>query len=345
MSSLKIRQFFFILLTMTTFLFPQQVHASFTSSSTLSNLVIGFGDWTPPTTSLTLLRGSQIFTPKELITNGSFEDGLNGWTTTGVVRSPHRTARLGNTQSFGKHTLQQTIQGKGSLAVTYRVIGFEQPLLPVFTIAINNDPIIQSTHIDGEERTVVIPLTQDSSTIAITLESHPLLTSTPVWAEISHVTTSKLTVGLQDLVQLTPSEPNSTTWFATKENELHQYTNPFAIADTTLRGLLRFWSVDDLNNAEASQQIAYIREDNLPSFPFPDVETLLPELAMVSFPQPPTTCPTSYSTQSAGSPLPLSSLPFIDAKRRAFITNHTPLTLIATSCFQTSSKPMEIVVP
>lgn len=331
-------------------MFPQPIHASFTSSATLSNLVIGFGDWTPPTTSLALLHDSHPFTPIEYITNGSFEDGLNGWTTTGVVTSPNHTARLGNTQSFGKHTLQQTIQGKGSLAITYRVIGFEQPLLPVFTIAINNDPIIQSTQIDGEERTAIIPLTQDSSTITITLESHPLLTSTPVWAAISHVTTSKLTMGTQDLIQLNSSEPNSTTWFATKENESHQYANPFALADTTLRGLLRFWSVDDLENTESSQHIEYIREDIPPNSPAPDVETLLPALTMVSFPQSPTTCPISYSTQPTftkltGLPLPLSSLPFIDAKKRAFLTNHTPLTLIATSCFQTPSKPTEIVVP
>lgn len=331
-------------------MFPQQAHASFTSSSTLSNLTIGFGDWTPPITSLALLHNSQTLTPKELITNGSFEDGLSGWSTTGVVTSPNHTARLGNTQSFGKHTLQQTIQGKGSLAITYRVIGFDQPLLPVFTIAINNDPIIQSTHIDGEERTAIIPLTQDSSTITITLESHPLLTSTPVWAEVSHVTTSKLTMGTQDLIQLNSSEPNSTTWFATKENESHQYANPFALADTTLRGLLRFWSIDDLENTESSQHIEYIREDIPPNSPAPDIETLLPEHTMISFPQSPTTCPTSYSTQPtstqpSGSPLPLSPLSFIDMKKRALITNHIPLILIATSCFQTPSKPTEIIVP
>lgn len=345
MSNSKINQILFIFFAIITFLLPQQVQAAFTSSTTLSNLTIGFGDWTPPTTSLSILHNSQKLTPKELVTNGSFEDGLNGWITTGTVTSQNYTARLGNIQSFGKNSIQQTIQGKGSLAITYKIIGFDQPLLPVFTITINNDPIVQSTHIDGEERTVLIPLTQDSNTITITLESHPLLTTTPVWAEISHVTTLKLAIGTQDLVQLSPSEPNSTSWFALKENEPHQYANPFTLANTALRGLLRFWSADDLENIETSQHVEYIREEIPPSSPAPYVEKVLPEFTLLSFPQSPMTCPTSYYTQPTGSLLPLSTLPFIDAKKRTFITNHTPLTLIATSCFQTSSKPVEIIVP
>jgi hypothetical protein len=103
MNTLKITLFCTIFVFFITI--PPSIRAYFTSSATLSNLLIGFGDWTPPITTLTQLP--QSITPTEHIINGTFEDGANGWTTIGTVRFSNHRAILGNAQLFGTHSISQ----------------------------------------------------------------------------------------------------------------------------------------------------------------------------------------------------------------------------------------------
>lgn len=334
----------FLVVSLATFLLPTQTFAYFTSSSTLSHLSIGFGDWTPPTTTIVVLHEDQPITPRELVTNGSFDDELNGWSTTGAVLATPRGAKLGNNQSFGTHTLQQTLQGKGFLHISYTIFGADQPLLPIFIISINDEPIIQSTQTNNEERTVVIPLTHESNTLTITLHSDPLLTSSPIWAEVSHITTSFLAVGAKDTVQLTSTEPNTTHWFAMQNSEAHQYAQPFTLT-SALQGVLHYWGTDDVDNKENPQDIEYVREDNFPKEPFVEKESWSLNINSITLPQSSTTCPTSYIIQPSGTPLPLSPFPFIDGKKRAFFSNNTPFTLTSLSCFLTVSPSKEISFP
>ncbi len=352
MNRLKITTFFIVFTVSFILILPYPTHAYFTSSTTLSNLTIGFGDWTLPITSLVQLP--QLITPTERVTNGTFQDGLNGWTTTGTVSTSNSVGKLGNTHSYGTHSIQQTITGKGTLFVSYAVNGNETPLLPIFSIAINNIPIVQSTQTDGETRTAIIPLTSDTNVVTISVHAQPLLVSAPIWAEISEITTAKLALGLHHTVQLTSNESNATPWYLLENINPQQYTLPFSLKLANEYGTLQYWSTDDLDNKEQPQSIAYIQEQVAPEIGDVSVETLVDNTRVISLPPSSSTCPTSYLTQPPDSPQTLSSLspsfiPFIDGQQRAFLSqstsaNNTSLTLVATSCFQTPSPPKEILL-
>lgn len=329
---------------MAMFLLPTQTFAYFTSSATLSHLSIGFGDWTPPTTTIAVLHNNQPIIPRELVTNGAFDDQLNGWSITGTVLATARGAKLGNNQSFDTHSLEQTIQGKGFLHISYTIFGEDQPLLPVFTISINNEPILQSTQLNNQEQAVIIPLTHEANKLTISLHSDQLLNSTPIWAEVSRITTSFLAVGAKDTVQLTSTEPNTTHWFAVQKSEASQYTQPFTLI-SALQGILQYWGTDETDNKENPQDIEFFREESPPSKPLVEKEVWATNINSIALPQSPMPCLTSYTIQPSETSLPLSPFPFIDGKQRAFFSNNTPFTLTSLSCFLSQSPSKEISFP
>lgn len=346
MNSLKISLFCIVFVFFITL--PPSIHAYFTSSATLSNLFIGFGDWTPPTTTLTQLP--QDIPTTERVINGTFEDGTHGWITTGTITTSSHRAILGNAQLFGTHSFSQTITGKGTVFITYTVMGNETPFLPVFSIMVNSTPMIQSMQIDNQVRTAVIPLTHEVNTITIVVESNPLLTTTPVWVEISEITTAKLAIGIQNTIRLTSDETYTTSWFELSHALPQQYVAPFSLSEHDEVGAFTFWSIDDFDNKEQLQRISYVQEKNIPEVGDVVGKTLEDAFHVITFSALSLTCPTSYFTQPAESPLPFSPIPYIDGKPRTFlphnlhITNNT-LSLVAKSCFQTLSQPKEILIP
>jgi len=307
------------------------VQGSFSTSTTLSNLSIGYDDWTPPITTLSLLRNNVSFTPTERVTNGSFTDELQGWTTTGTVATQQNTIVLGNQDEFGTHRIEQTLQGPGTLTLDYRIFGqHPQPLLPVFTITQNSASRIRSIDITGTSHTAVIPLEHGTNTIVITLESHPLLSSHPLWAEVSHITTTVFAVGKNDTLTLQSSEQGE-TWYAFN-NTVQHYIQPFIPSQR--EGVLTYWSIDSRNNKESPSTSLYIKEIDLDIASHAIQEQWSPTLYSLKSPER-DACPTTYTDQHTKQRLSFSPLPFLDHYERAF-TNNTHL-LETSNCFQTTS--------
>lgn len=307
-------------------------HATFSTSTTLSNLFIGYDDWTPPITTLSLLHNNTSFTPTERVTNRSFADELQGWTTTGTVTTQHDTAVLGDQHAFGTHRIEQTLQGPGTLTLTYHIFGqHPQPLLPVFIITQNNVPRIRSFDTTGASHTAIIPLLHGVNTIAITLESHPLLSSQPLWVEVSHITTTTLAVGKNDELALQSSEQGE-IWY-TLDSITQRYIQPFTPSQHT--GTLAYWSADTHKNKEIPLSSSYIKETDLDVAPHATQEHWSPTLSSLKVPER-DACPTTYIDQNTKQAASFSPLPFLDHYERAF-TSNTSL-FDASNCFQTTSQ-------
>src|SRR3989344_6384821 len=115
---------------------PQMCSAYFTSFTTLPGNTLGFGDWTPPNTTVTVTQNGKQLQVKELVTNGDFSDEFQGWQTAGHTKVAEGKAILGDVQDFSPNisSITQVIPNTSpTLTFTYHLTGGDEQesLVPV----------------------------------------------------------------------------------------------------------------------------------------------------------------------------------------------------------------------
>ena len=80
--------------------FPSQVAATFVPSETIRNNTLSFDDWTSPKTRIAYQNSAGNPTPfQELIVNGDFVDGTQGWDVRGEVETRDHLVQIGSDHS------------------------------------------------------------------------------------------------------------------------------------------------------------------------------------------------------------------------------------------------------
>ncbi|HAV15225.1 MAG TPA: hypothetical protein DCX25_02760 [Candidatus Pacebacteria bacterium] len=251
--------------------FPSQVTAMFVPSETIRNNTLSFDDWTPPKTHIAYQYVSNNPTPfQELIVNGDFVDGTQGWDIHGEVETKDHLVQIGSEHSIlAEHSsVAQLIPNTAkTLTFTYQIFTTEQSAGfddPAFEVRINDKQVFQIRAEDihngsTEVQTVRIDLTQFS-------EDHLLITfsagntgdnENPSWVEFSHVTTipilanpsTQLTFLIDDLQQsISFIQYSSFT-------QPIPVAPPFTLTQNPENNTLTFWSEDFSQNKEESLHI------------------------------------------------------------------------------------------
>ena len=246
--------------------FPSQVAATFVPSETIRNNTLSFDDWTSPKTRIAYQNSAGNPTPfQELIVNGDFVDGTQGWDVRGEVETRDHLVQIGSDHStLAEHSsVAQLIPNTAkNLTFTYQVFTTEQHMGfddPAFEVRMNNRQVFQIRAEDIQNgktgvQTAHIDLTQFT-------EDYVLVTfsagntgdnENPSWAEISSVTT--IPIVAHSSIQLTfliDDLQQSASFIQYSSSAQPITATPlFTLIQNPENNILAFWSEDLSKNKE-----------------------------------------------------------------------------------------------
>ncbi len=256
-----------------------KAHAYFTTFER-TPVSLSLTDWTIPSTTVFYQNTQGLSIPvKEFVVNGLFEDGLQGWSTTGKVKQfKDHSIQIGNSEDSGQeitiNTVSQTIPNKTkNLTFSYQVLtketqsGFDDP---AFEVRINNIPMfaIKAEDIpqNGEIKTTgwkqatidLSSFTQSSLTITFSA-GNTVDNLHQSWAMISQVTTTPLAINATSLLNLSIEDNQPSNSFiaydAYNNTSSLSLNQPFSFSSPLENNLLRYWSKDATGNLESSQAL------------------------------------------------------------------------------------------
>lgn len=251
---------------------PRICSAYFTTFTTLSGNTLGFGDWTPPKTTLTVIQNEKQRHVQELITNGNFVDGLQGWQAAGHAIVAEGITLLGDPQDSSPNisSISQVIPNTSpTLAFTYRLTGgdTQESLISVFTVSINGQPVYQTA--TRTENGVTIPInlsafSDPSLNIQFALEQNPHIAETPHILELHSVTTTTIAINPSTQFSFSSEDKHATATYFHLANSAHiAFTRLFNLSPGPQDTTFAFWSEDLSQNIEEARHIPLLFRENL----------------------------------------------------------------------------------
>jgi hypothetical protein len=242
------------LLLLLAFLFPPRASAYFANFQKTDPYTLSLGDWTTPTTKLWFQQNDKrIPLPPEEIVNGSFADGLAGWTSQGQVQQIEDGVQLGSEENtIDRSSISQLISNKPTyLYIRYKLFSLEDDYLcdtKALSISVDDAetfsvPWWSSTN-DWQELMILLPHTEQETRL-ITIEAGNTGDfEHPSWVQISTVSTALPIVSSQSQIIPEIVDNSPTTTSITLDGDQFSLFAPGAHS-------LSYFSEDDAGNKEA----------------------------------------------------------------------------------------------
>ena len=251
---------------------PQICSAYFTTFITLPGNTLGFGDWTPPNTTVTVTQNGKQLQVQELVTNGNFSDEFQGWQTAGHAKITERVAVLGDSQDASPNisSISQVIPNTSpTLTFTYRLTGGDdqESLVPVFTVSINGKAVYQTA--TRTESNVTIPMnlsafSEPSLNIQFALEQDPNIAETPHIVELSLVSTTTIAINPSTQFSFSSEDKHATaTYYHLANSAQIAFTHLFNLSPGPEDTLFTFWSEDLSQNIEEAHHFPLLFHEYL----------------------------------------------------------------------------------
>ncbi len=243
---------------------PQICSAYFTTFTTLPGNTLGFGDWTPPKTTIVVTQNGKQSHVQELITNGNFSDGLQGWQTAGHANITKGIVVLGDSQDASSNisSISQVIPNTSpTLTFTYRLTGGDEQesLVPVFTVSINGQPVYQTATRAESDTTIPIDLSsfsESSLNIEFLLDQDPNIAETPHILELQSITTTTIAINPSTQFSFSFEDKHSTaTYYHLANSAQIAFTRLFNLSPGPEDQAFTFWSEDISRNIEEAHRV------------------------------------------------------------------------------------------
>ena len=251
---------------------PQICSAYFSNFTTLPGNTLGFGDWTPPNTTVTVTQNGKQLQVKELVTNGDFSDEFQGWQTAGHTKVAEGKAILGDVQDFSPNisSITQVIPNTSpTLTFTYQLTGGDEQesLVPVFTVTINGQPIYQTAKRTEDKITIPINLSsfsEPSLNIEFALEQDPNIAEASHILALYSITTTTIAINPSTQFSFTSEDKHATaTYYHLANSAQIAFTHLFTLSPEPKDTNFTFWSEDLSHNIEEARHIPLLFHEYL----------------------------------------------------------------------------------